>query len=203
MLRIKPYLSITDKDVSTAAGVHKTTFYHHFANLKIVEDYIEESVLATFEKMLDNVSLDDFLKGRKSFLSLVKSTIQPNEEFYSMVLFLNQNVSFVDRINKTIEAQLKEEFKTSFKRKYNVFFEYIFGFIERASYKSCSYFSAMADAATIFVIPRPFSISIINFFKSKSLLRTKQTYCSSYGQSSLILTYLLKLARFLFSEIIE
>ncbi|MBR7078790.1 MAG: TetR/AcrR family transcriptional regulator C-terminal domain-containing protein [Clostridia bacterium] len=31
--------------------------------------------------------------------------------FYSKVLFLNQNVSFIDRINKTIEAKLKEEFK--------------------------------------------------------------------------------------------
>ncbi|MBO7503937.1 MAG: TetR family transcriptional regulator C-terminal domain-containing protein, partial [Clostridia bacterium] len=63
------------------------------------------------EKMLSNVSSDDFLEGRKSFLSLVKSTIQPNKEFYSKVLFLNQNVSFIDRINKTIEAKLKEEFK--------------------------------------------------------------------------------------------
>ena len=111
MLRIKPYLSITDKDVYTAAGVHKTTFYHHFANLKKVEDYIEESVLAMFEKTLGNVSLDDFLKGRNSFLSLIKSTIQPNKEFYSKVLFLNQNISFLERINKTIEAQLKEKLK--------------------------------------------------------------------------------------------
>ena len=111
MLKIKPYLSITDTDVYTAAGVHKTTFFHHFANLKEVEDYIEESVLAVFEKMLGNVSLDDFLKGRKSFLSLVQSTIQSNREFYSKVLFLNQNISFLERINKTIEAQLKEELK--------------------------------------------------------------------------------------------
>ncbi len=111
MLRIKPYLSVTDKDVYTAAGVHKTTFYHHFANLNAVEDFIEETVLTVFEKMLSNVSSDDFLEGRKSFLSLVKSTILPNQEFYSKVLFLNQNVSFIDRINKTIEVKLKEEFK--------------------------------------------------------------------------------------------
>ena len=112
LLNSKPYSDVRAVDIYTVAGVHKTTFYRHFKSNAEIEDYIEQSVLSVFEKMIISVSWDDFFYCRKSFLALLKSTVKSNSEFYSNALSLNQSIPFVNNLNRLIKEQVMEIIKT-------------------------------------------------------------------------------------------
>ena len=101
----REYISIND--ICSKSHINRSTFYRHYLNLSDIEEDIEKTVLNKFMQLLDNIDLDDFLHGRKEFLNTVNETIVSEIGFYSKILLVNQNVSFLEKINSSIRDRLR------------------------------------------------------------------------------------------------
>ena len=99
--------SISINDICSRSQINRTTFYRHYLNISDIEKDIEKTVLNKFMQLLDNTDLDDFLYGRKEFLNTVNETIVSEIGFYSKILLVNQNVSFLEKINSSIRDRLR------------------------------------------------------------------------------------------------
>ena len=99
--------SISINDICSRSQINRTTFYRHYLNISDIEEDIEKTVLNKFMQLLDNTDLDDFLYGRKEFLNTVNETIVSEIGFYSKILLVNQNVSFLEKINSSIRDRLR------------------------------------------------------------------------------------------------
>ena len=99
--------SISINDICSRSQINRTTFYLHYLNISDIEEDIEKTVLNKFMQLLDNTDLDDFLYGRKEFLNTVNETIVSEIGFYSKILLVNQNVSFLEKINSSIRDRLR------------------------------------------------------------------------------------------------
>ena len=99
--------SISINDICSRSQINRTTFYRHYSNISDIEEDIEKTVPNKFMQLLDNTDLDDFLYGRKEFLNTVNETIVSEIGFYSKILLVNQNVSFLEKINSSIRDRLR------------------------------------------------------------------------------------------------
>ena len=108
LLSEKAQSKIMVKDIYTRADVDKSTLYRHFRSINEIESEIEESVLKKLNHLIDNSDLNDFLMGRKSFLRALSEMINNDMLFFSKVLFVNQRIEFVEKIDTRISNKLKD-----------------------------------------------------------------------------------------------
>lgn len=102
------YERITIKEVSSLAGINRSTFYRYYQCLGEIESEIENYVLTRFQRIYDCTPLDDLLYGRKAFIERVSAELKEDVELYSLLLVADRKVGFIERINATIWGKIKE-----------------------------------------------------------------------------------------------
>lgn len=104
----KDHHLVTVKNLCETGNISRSTFYRHYNSTADIEADIEDIVMSTFHKLMDLIKLEDFIYGRKHFLNALNDVISSDIDFYSHILFVNQNIGFLSKINTTIRDSLRE-----------------------------------------------------------------------------------------------
>ena len=85
LLQEKPFEKITATDVINRAGIHRSTFYDHYPDVRGIMDEIIDEVLLMFREMLNRIDFSRVFQDPQPFLEQVISFLEKNQELYRLL----------------------------------------------------------------------------------------------------------------------
>ena len=104
LLDKKNFAYITVKEICEAAGVNRSTFYLHYADIYDMLCKIEEELIQEIEEALQQYPLGDEHKSRK-FLCRMFEIMTENREIYKALCGQNGDTNFVVRLENLVAAE--------------------------------------------------------------------------------------------------
>lgn len=109
LLKEKNISQISVKELCTAAGINRSTFYLHYANAYDLLENVEQEIINNTSAYLDKIEAGD--SGTPYILAFLEYIKKDEELFTVMLLTSNENVLFPKRllneILKNIDSQLQ------------------------------------------------------------------------------------------------
>ena len=99
LLLDKDLRSITVKELTDTADVHRATFYSHYQDVYDLYEQIEDS----FVKEIDAIIVNDPTHSYEKLYMLIINYVYENAVLYKMFMGGNGNQSFTNRFRKLIE----------------------------------------------------------------------------------------------------
>lgn len=118
LLKEKNISQISVKELCTAAGINRSTFYLHYANAYDLLENVEQEIINNTSAYLDKIEAGN--NGTTYILAFLEYIKKDEELFTVMLLTSNENVLFprrlLNEILKNIDSQLQLNVPEQLKR---------------------------------------------------------------------------------------
>lgn len=98
--------SITISQISRLAGINRKTFYMHYANTKEVMDEIENHVISSLEKMMDQTDVIQDVYDPHFFFDSLRIVLEDDPHYYQYLLNTKSHNTLLMKLKAAIKPRL-------------------------------------------------------------------------------------------------
>ena len=103
--------SINVTEIVKKAGLHRGTFYIHFENIKMVEQYIENELSLNFKDLETDFRLIQIDKTPEIIIQKLNEILEKDLEFYRLFITAASNTNLMETIKKSILKLISNNFQ--------------------------------------------------------------------------------------------
>ncbi|MBQ8615305.1 MAG: TetR/AcrR family transcriptional regulator C-terminal domain-containing protein [Clostridia bacterium] len=98
-------------EIVKKAGLHRGTFYIHFENVKMVEQYIESELAQNFKDLETDFRLIQIDKTPETILKKLNEILEKDLDFYRLFIRAASNTNLMETIKQSILVSISNNFK--------------------------------------------------------------------------------------------
>lgn len=129
LLKTKSVKDISVRELADLADINRGTFYLHYRDVFDMVDKIEEEMLEDFNHIIDENKLEENNLSPLPVLKDMFAYIADNADMCIVLLGRNGDISFIDRLKKTLRTKCLYQWIRIFDNTSGENFEYFFSFI--------------------------------------------------------------------------
>ena len=105
-------LSVTD--ITEKAGINRSTFYLHYADVKSIAEDIDKEFAKVIEKCLDGFDITDIHGSIYSLFSYLTATLDKEETSKNYIIFSTESVEIAEKLKNMLSEKAKEAIISAF-----------------------------------------------------------------------------------------
>lgn len=104
-------LSVTD--ITEKAGINRSTFYLHYADVKSIAEDIDKEFAKVIEKCLDGFDITDIYGSIYSLFSYLTATLDKEETSKNYIIFSTESVEIAEKLKNMPCGRARPLFSTT------------------------------------------------------------------------------------------